>query len=1517
MVRGRCFAAAATTSPACSCCCCYARPATTNGNTSLRYGQYIQGHNNDSPITLFAADLNNDGLSDAVVGWAGPGTIEWYENLGEQNWDEHAVFGAAGDLHQIIGADLDGDGDVDVVSVFTAGGGVDGVVAWHESSCGQAACGSVTWTYRDIVQYGTGWDLYPVVVAATDVDQDGDLDVVAGFVTDSANDGLLKWFKSDCGPTGCSGAGLGWTAASESAGYVPASLDIADMDGDGMPDLVTGMVDQAYANTAWFVNGGSAPTSAPTGKPTGIPSPAPTAEWWAGLCPDPGTRYSVDRSECVVCMAGQFSAASETVLQCDQCPEATPLTAAVGSTAAQHAAVQDCFAAPECSPGTAPAIPQLPYQTPALRLVGAATYELETRGHETITTGFPQIYNLGMWGHACIATSDVPTDWFAAFGADVCTEMGFEGFYGPHYAASLEEAAPLFAWLESGSPQISNLGLSDPQWLNTPGATCVDEWANSLPVGIACYGAPPPETFSRSCTTCPDHLASPGGSEPCTACVGADGPSSSDHVCSNSLAVCPAGSAAVQVGYLGTDLDRSDVGPAASAAAHPGPDGYDPSTTQPPAPAAWDVEIFDWYTGPASIVVAISSDGIAPVYLDPALASDLRVGIVVCNELGLGPPVNMVAEMGMPPDLGSGSRVSATCQGYETKLSDCAGVGILDVSVGFLTIECEAPGAGAEILECRTCADDYFRAQGTGEGCVQCSFGSSTSRDADLALQPAAHDSAGKCQYCEYGSYYDTEDEICATCAPNTFRSAASDSDATANLDIDGDGLADELGFYVQVYPGLGCALCPSGTHTVGTSRTSCVPCPPNHYLDDATNTCLKYQNVAISMVFGAGIGLAAFSLLLFCFCGGLLERTGRRGQQQVVNRYLERLQERHVKSIAELEEQKARTNEEKKTAPTGRPLQARSPAAQRLILAGELLLAAISLVFIFLAIYVVEIVRVMSNVYLIVSSMYLVGYLPDLRAEQISELLADSLRSALESCAPFLAWLGDVFEFAYRAFAAISLPKLFSVCFDAVQVTCDGTLAFGTLLADMLLFLFLCFIFLVELFPFVRVSVSALVSIEGARLKQRGVPLLVVLLFGASVSGVEACLRYVVQLTALGVTFSSIGVRGDAICDLQTGGVDTAMGVVAGIMTAAAMVCGAHLLLCVAIPGHPDGATRTWEETLRQKPSWLYAASAGNPPASSKVDADYFGKPAGDLEAAGGGRRESKVGALRAAKAMRRQSSSGPDKKAVSVSTRVPDACVLPFYQALSACVRGTGAAWSRGMYARLMIFRLRCMVKLTLGFWDEELCRAMAITERADHFDENPLDETPRDHEMVVSTGESHNMLWQLVPSLVILAKLGEAASKSPPWVRSNALPEHMRLRDIPPFFPRFEPGLTAKQKFAALKQSRAFGFLKNMLTYAFTVSISFAPSSAGPITGYLVVSFPFHLNDALEMFENMHVADLVHMEGAGFVFFERAAGGVSEGVGAAGAAAATAAAAAREVEVVNSRGAAGFELTPVAAG
>jgi hypothetical protein len=181
---------------------------------------------------VFAADLDGDGDVDVLSASSFDNTIAWYENtdgLGTFG-PRHTIENQASEARAVIAADLDGDSDMDVLSASLA----DDTIAWYENTDGAGSFGPQ-------LVISTAAD-GPITIFAADLDGDTDLDVLSA----SSNDNEIAWYENN-------GAGTFGPQQIIFAGALGAwSVFAADVDGDGDVDVLSASF---FDDTvAWYEN---------------------------------------------------------------------------------------------------------------------------------------------------------------------------------------------------------------------------------------------------------------------------------------------------------------------------------------------------------------------------------------------------------------------------------------------------------------------------------------------------------------------------------------------------------------------------------------------------------------------------------------------------------------------------------------------------------------------------------------------------------------------------------------------------------------------------------------------------------------------------------------------------------------------------------------------------------------------------------------------------------------------------------------------------------------------------------------------------------------------------------------------------------------------------------------------------------------------------------------------------------------------------------------------------------------
>ncbi|NOQ92369.1 MAG: T9SS type A sorting domain-containing protein [Flavobacteriaceae bacterium] len=193
----------------------------------------------DRAQSVFSVDIDGDGDMDVLSASFGDDKIAWYENTdGKGNFSSEKIITTDADGAQsVFSVDLDGDGDMDVLSASDN----DNKIAWYENTDGLGNFGSQQIITTDAER--------ALSVYSVDLDGDGDMDVLSA----SANDDKIAWYENTDGKGNFGSQQIITTNAD-----LAWSVYAVDIDGDGDMDVLSASF---YDDKiAWYENTASAIT---------------------------------------------------------------------------------------------------------------------------------------------------------------------------------------------------------------------------------------------------------------------------------------------------------------------------------------------------------------------------------------------------------------------------------------------------------------------------------------------------------------------------------------------------------------------------------------------------------------------------------------------------------------------------------------------------------------------------------------------------------------------------------------------------------------------------------------------------------------------------------------------------------------------------------------------------------------------------------------------------------------------------------------------------------------------------------------------------------------------------------------------------------------------------------------------------------------------------------------------------------------------------------------------------------
>ena len=206
----------------------------TDGTGTVWTVHTVDGDFNGA-TSVYTADVDGDSDVDVLGAADMADDIAWWENTDGSGtaWTKHTVDDDFNGAASVYSADVDGDGDRDVLGA----GYIDNEISWWENTDGTGT----VWTEHIVDGNFNG----SRAVYATDVDNDGDIDVLGGA---RFGDDVTWWENID-------GTGTVWVEHTVDSHFLDvASVYAADVNGDGYMDVL-GAAWSANDITWWDVIG--------------------------------------------------------------------------------------------------------------------------------------------------------------------------------------------------------------------------------------------------------------------------------------------------------------------------------------------------------------------------------------------------------------------------------------------------------------------------------------------------------------------------------------------------------------------------------------------------------------------------------------------------------------------------------------------------------------------------------------------------------------------------------------------------------------------------------------------------------------------------------------------------------------------------------------------------------------------------------------------------------------------------------------------------------------------------------------------------------------------------------------------------------------------------------------------------------------------------------------------------------------------------------------------------------------
>jgi len=392
---------------------------------------------------------------------------------------------------------------------------------------------------------------------------------------------------------------------------------------------------------------------------------------------------------------------------------------------------------------------------------------------------------------------------------------------------------------------------------------------------------------------------------------------------------------------------------------------------------------------------------------------------------------------------------------------------------------------------------------------------------------------------------------------------------------------------------------------------------------------------------------------------------------------------------------------------------------------------------------YIADIGTMLANVFLIVKGIdQLLNWkrlqnLVDFNWDYDLQLdkLVLAFDSALEWVSPHLSFLATIYD------KLIKLFKTFDIDFiplNQLQVTCKGAQAPGLLFGNVMIILFVTILFEARIFAFVMLSLKASLNLLKKVLKEAGLPIVIILVLTSSVLILEFIFRYLIQLLASGTV---IGVfMPYHVWTNYCGDLDKLLAIFATGVGYLVIWPIVHMMLRAFVSGLPQSAEFPY---ISERIPYFLRLIFLHPSAFKKKEPRRF--------------KDQVMPAKQNIVLIEMEG------KLNQVYKELPSCFEMLLLIIWDITTCDLSIIYP---YLYVLYWKVKTLVKMTFGIWDKQILEGFEIHEMVSRYGVQTNQRKAR-QQAISATGVNHCLIWQFVPSLVVVSKFGEFSNKCPLYV------------------------------------------------------------------------------------------------------------------------------------------------------